>query len=51
MPVASALGRHRDPARRLAFTDTAIVTALGHLGLQTDARVLSQLQRWLTPAR
>ena len=51
VPVASALGQHRDPARRLAFTDTAIVTALGHLGLQTDARVLGQLQRWLTPAR
>uniref|UniRef100_UPI00192A2126 PGAP1-like alpha/beta domain-containing protein n=1 Tax=Escherichia coli TaxID=562 RepID=UPI00192A2126 len=32
VPVASALGRHRDPARRLTFTDTAIVAALGHLG-------------------
>ncbi|NCT82426.1 MAG: alpha/beta hydrolase [Comamonadaceae bacterium] len=47
VPVASALGRHRSPARRLAFTDTALFTGLGHLGLQTDAAVLAQLQRWL----
>lgn len=47
VPVASALGQHRSPARRLAFTDTALFTGLGHLGLQTDAAVLAQLQRWL----
>jgi len=47
VPVASALGRHRSPARRLSFTDTALFTGLGHLGLQTDAAVLAQLQRWL----
>lgn len=47
VPVASALGGHRSPARRLAFTDTALFTGLGHLGLQTDAAVLAQLQRWL----
>lgn len=49
VPVASALGQHRSPARRLAFTDTALFTGLGHLGLQTDAAVLRQLQDWLTP--
>ncbi|WP_082532506.1 lipase family alpha/beta hydrolase [Pelomonas sp. Root1237] len=49
VPVASALGQHRSPARRLAFTDTALFTGLGHLGLQTDAAVLDQLQRWLKP--
>ena len=49
VPVASALGQHRSPARRLAFTDTALFTGLGHLGLQTDAEVLKQLQEWLTP--
>ncbi|RTL42005.1 MAG: alpha/beta hydrolase [Burkholderiales bacterium] len=51
VPVASALGQHRSPARRLAFTDTALFTGLGHLGLQTDAAVLEQLKLWLDPAR
>jgi pimeloyl-ACP methyl ester carboxylesterase len=50
VPVGSALGQHRSPARRLAFTDTALFTGLGHLGLQTDAAVLAQLQAWLDPA-
>lgn len=49
VPVASALGQHRSAARRLAFTDTALFTGLGHLALQTDAAVLQQLQHWLTP--
>jgi pimeloyl-ACP methyl ester carboxylesterase len=49
VPVASALGQHRSPARRLAFTDTALFTGLGHLGLQTDEAVLAQLREWLTP--
>lgn len=47
VPVASALGQHRSPSRRLAFTDTALFTGLGHLGLQTDPAVLRQLQEWL----
>lgn len=47
VPVASALGRHRDPARRLAFTDTAVFPRVGHLALQTDAAVLAQVQAWL----
>ncbi len=49
VPVASALGRHREAVRRLAFTDTALFTGLGHLALQTDAAVLQQLKTWLTP--
>lgn len=49
VPVASALGQHRSPARRLAFTDTALFTGLGHMALQTDAAVLKQLQDWLNP--
>ncbi|MDR7269314.1 pimeloyl-ACP methyl ester carboxylesterase [Pelomonas saccharophila] len=49
VPVASALGQHRSPARRLAFTDTALFTGLGHLALQTDPAVLQQLQEWLHP--
>jgi pimeloyl-ACP methyl ester carboxylesterase len=47
VPVASALGQHREATRRLAFTDTAVFTGLGHLALQTDAAVLRQLQAWL----
>lgn len=50
VPVASALGQHRSPARCLAFTDTALFTGLGHLGLQTDAAVLQQLRDWLKQA-
>ena len=49
VPVASALGQHRSPARRLAFADTALFTGLGHLALQTDAAVLARLEQWLTP--
>ncbi len=49
VPVASALGQHRSPARRLEFTDTALFTGLGHLALQTDSAVLEQLQEWLRP--
>lgn len=49
VPVTSALGQHRSPARRLAFTDTALFTGLGHLALQTDPAVLEQLQEWLRP--
>jgi len=49
--VASALGQHREAARRLAFTDTALFTGLGHLALQTDAAVLRQLQAWLSFTR
>lgn len=49
VPVDSALGRHREAARRLAFTDTALFTGLGHLALQTDPAVLARLSAWLTP--
>ena len=49
VPVASALGQHRSPARRLAFTDTAVFAGLGHLALQTDPAVLVQLKAWLQP--
>jgi pimeloyl-ACP methyl ester carboxylesterase len=49
VPVASALGQHREAARRLAFTDTALLPGLGHLGLQTDPRVLERLRAWLQP--
>jgi hypothetical protein len=47
VPVPSALGQHRQVAWRLAFDDTATIVKLGHLALQTDPRVLAQLQAWL----
>ncbi|MFG6465129.1 lipase family alpha/beta hydrolase [Roseateles sp. BYS87W] len=47
VPVASALGQHRMQSRRLAFTDTALLPDLGHLALQTDARVQQRLHAWL----
>lgn len=49
VPVASALGRHRDPARRLAFADDrqAVLPNTGHLDLLSSAEVADQLLRWL----
>lgn len=47
VPVASALGQHRELQRRLYFKDTALFTGLGHLALQTDAAVLEKLKTWL----
>jgi pimeloyl-ACP methyl ester carboxylesterase len=47
VPVASALGRHRNPARALAFDDTFVAKHIGHLGLLSDAGVYAQLRRWL----
>jgi pimeloyl-ACP methyl ester carboxylesterase len=49
VPVASALGRHREPKRRLTFTEDVTFTGIGHLALQTDPAVLEQLQEWLRP--
>jgi len=49
VPLNSALGRHRDAARRLAFHDRAVIEGPGHLALQTEPAVLAQLQAWLSP--
>jgi len=50
VPVASALGKHADPERRLAFaTDAqAVVHETGHLDLLSSAEVLALLRRWLS---
>ena len=50
VPLASALGQHKDPARCLHFEPgrTWVVHGLGHMGLLGDARVYAQLKAWLT---
>ncbi len=49
VPVDSALGRHEDAARHLAFADDrqAIVYETGHLDLLSSAEVFGLLRRWL----
>lgn len=49
VPVASALGQHRDPTQRLAF-DTerqAVVHETGHLALLSSTKVAEILTHWL----
>ncbi|HEY4179544.1 MAG TPA: alpha/beta fold hydrolase [Kofleriaceae bacterium] len=48
VPVASALGQHEDPAFRLGFHATHVVTKTGHLDLLDSLAVHEQLARWLT---
>jgi pimeloyl-ACP methyl ester carboxylesterase len=49
VPVASALGQHREPSRRLAFDPErqAVVHETGHLGLLSSPAVFEHLLRWL----
>lgn len=49
VPVASALGQHRDPERDLAVPASrkAIIADAGHLALLHHPEVLSVLGRWL----
>lgn len=49
VPVASGLGRHRNPDRRLAFPEErqAVVSATGHLDLLSSAQVHDLLRTWL----
>jgi len=49
VPVASALGRHDEPDRRLAFADDrqAVVHQTSHLDLLASAEVFGLLRRWL----
>ena len=49
VPLASALGRHDDPQRTLAFADDHrwIGRRIGHLELLSRRRVYTQLRRWL----
>jgi pimeloyl-ACP methyl ester carboxylesterase len=49
VPVASALGQHREPARRLAFDRErqAVAQGTGHLDLLSSAEVAGALRTWL----
>lgn len=49
VPVASALGQHRDPDRQLAFAEDrqAVVYDTGHLGLLSSPEVYQLLRQWL----
>jgi hypothetical protein len=50
VPVASALGRHREPDRHLAFAAErqAVVPDTGHLDLLSSTAVYELLRRWLS---
>jgi pimeloyl-ACP methyl ester carboxylesterase len=49
VPLDSALGRHKDPARVLAFAEDRqwVGYGIGHLELLSDAGVYAQLRHWL----
>lgn len=49
VPLASALGRHRDAERTLAFPDDHqwVGEKIGHLELLSSRRVYAQIQGWL----
>lgn len=49
VPVSSALGRHKDPARTLAFLPNhqVVVTGINHFDLLSDAAVHQQVRSWL----
>ncbi len=51
VPLASALGRHRDPARCLEFPEDRqwIGYGMNHLDLLKHPEVYAQLLRWLAP--
>lgn len=52
VPLDSALGRHRDPRRSLAFAEERQWVGFGinHLDLLAHAEVYAQLRQWLDPA-
>jgi hypothetical protein len=49
VPVASALGQHREPARRVVFEKDhqAVVQQTSHLDLLASAEVFDLLRNWL----
>lgn len=53
VPLNSALGEHRDPARRLDFAPAQrrIAYETGHLELLSRPEVYAQLLAWLSPTR
>lgn len=53
VPVASALGRHRDPERTLAFPPERTLVAFGtnHLGLLGSREVYERVRGWVEHGR
>lgn len=51
VPLNSALGKHDDPKRRLAFPPDhqCVLYRTGHLELLSSPKVTAQLVRWLVP--
>jgi len=51
VPLNSALGRHREAGRSLAFAPERqwMIPGTGHLALLTDPAVLAKLKEWLSP--
>jgi len=49
VPVSSALGRHKDPARTLAFLPNhqVVVPGINHFDLLSHAAVHQQIRSWL----
>ena len=49
VPIASALGEHRDPRRNLRIPKARqyLVAGTGHIGLLSSIEVYQQLRRWL----
>jgi len=52
VPLASALGHHRNPRLALTFDESRQWVAYGinHLDLLSDPEVYAQIRRWLAPA-
>lgn len=50
VPVDSALGKHRDDALTLRFTEQRIVAGLSHLDLLSSPEVYALIRAWLDPA-
>jgi hypothetical protein len=50
VPIASALGQHANPARRLEFAPDrqAVVADAGHLDLLSSAEVYDRVRHWLS---
>ena len=53
VPLNSALGKHDDPKRRLAFPPDhqCVLYRTGHLELLSSPKVTAQLERWLLPGQ
>lgn len=53
VPLNSALGKHNDPAHRLAFAPDhqCVLYRTGHVELLSSPKVTAQLEQWLAPGQ